>query len=645
MAFCFWRLGYARPHGLWALVSVGLVFIPLLALIISGVWQAWRGPQRLAACGWMLVGVTPLIWIAVFGMELNIKAQAREPLTLTAPVRMIAAWSCALLDLQARWKYPRWTHGRHLVQIDSGEVAEAEQLVHKMDEHLARMASLLEQPMPNVELAWVRGSLVRHDARAVLAWGLCGRDGEPAELTGLDRHEMAHTLITMLGGPDQDPPFVLVEGWAESQSADRDVQITHLADMYEAKRTYTLEELVGPAWYGTGQGPVYWEGGPLVHYLMERFEGEKFFELYTGVRQPTFHHDCERILGVSWKQMEEDFWIWVKNEARQVQEDFNAANPVVEPDPSPTKLEFAEGVNPQDWHDLVTAYRSARPGAKQSLPKDLAVLIEMDRTVTDKETGNVEQSFHSELRGDFVGDHFWVIDNSDGTEQILLLTEKEAASLRGRRGIWHGKSGGIQDAADVRSWMVNVFQSFSMIGDLDNWLRTPAEWWSKDQHVVTDLRRPAEASDEPWIVTFEWESESDPGKHRYRIELQPSLDWAVTRSMTEQVGERRSIVTYEYQRLGGQIVPRTTTAHFTGEHGKLVTRSQWRELNAQEREDLHRHVEQVARKGPTQPYHTSRQILSTAVVGIPLIGLLCLAISRLRENFNEDFEKTSVRPQ
>jgi hypothetical protein len=630
MAFCFWRFEYGRPHAAWAVLTIGLVVLPLIGLIGIGLWQIVRGPDRLRSLGWLCLGATPVVWLGGYFTELFILAESREPLRVNAWVRMTGAWSCCVLDLQARWKYPRRTPGEHVVLIDDGSTPDAEQLVRVMDVYLELMAAILHQPMPATELAWVRGSLVGQSGRAILAWALCAHGEPAAELTPLDKHEMAHTLITMMGDADQDPPFLLVEGWAESCSADRNLQITQLADMHEAKRTYSLEELVSPDWYGTGQGPVYWEGGPLAHFLLDRFGGEKFFELYHGVRQPTFHADCQRILGTSWDELEKEFWPWVKEEAQRIQEEFNATNPVVEPDPSPTELKFAKGVDLQNWNDLVSACRSARPEANQHLPKDLAVVIELDRVNTDEEKGLVDEHHHLELRVDFVGERFWATEKTSyGTEQVLLLTDDKSAVLRlGRRGGWQGRSGGIQYAADVRAEMMSTFHMFSMFDGADNWLVPLAKWWSKDQIVLTECRRPAEGSGDPWTVTFEWQTESDPGKLRYQLELQPALEWAITKSVSEKEGERRSTSTCEYQRLGDKIVPLAAHTHFVGIRGELTTRSRWRVLSDQERQELHNYVEQVVAAGPARPHQWLRMLLSTVVVLVPVLGLSCLIISQ-----------------
>jgi len=121
-------------------------------------------------------------------------------------------------------------------------------------------------------------------------------------------------------GPDQDPPAIFTEGWAESQSRNRADQIRGLAKGRREGRAYSLQELVKPAGYDQVSAAycAYWEGGPLVHYLMHRYGPGTFFRLYRDVRRETFHDDCRAILGDSWETVEEGFWKWVEAEDKSL---------------------------------------------------------------------------------------------------------------------------------------------------------------------------------------------------------------------------------------------------------------------------------------------------------------------------------------
>ena len=58
----FWRVGYVRPHVVWGLLSLALIFTPMTWLAVCVVWGSVRGPWRIRAVGWLLVGATPLVW-------------------------------------------------------------------------------------------------------------------------------------------------------------------------------------------------------------------------------------------------------------------------------------------------------------------------------------------------------------------------------------------------------------------------------------------------------------------------------------------------------------------------------------------------------------------------------------------------------
>jgi hypothetical protein len=174
---------------------------------------------------------------------------------------------------------------------------------------------------------------------------------------------MAHVAITALGSVDQDPPMVSCEGWAESQSKVRTDLILMLARMRAYEVTYSLQELVGPDWYGRSSGPVYDHGGPLVVYLMEHYGPEKFLSLYHGVRQATFAADCERILGESWPTVEQDFWKWLPQEATRLASEKRSKKPRMEKTAKDVVL--AKPVNERDWQAIVDGYRAAWPKRPQ----------------------------------------------------------------------------------------------------------------------------------------------------------------------------------------------------------------------------------------------------------------------------------------
>ena len=76
----------------------------------------------------------------------------------------------------------------------------------------------------------------------------------------------------------------------------------------EAGRTFSLEELVGPALVRPPRVPGVRSGRALVDYILRQFGPERFVELYATRHPATFAADCQRILGVSIDQLDQDYW-------------------------------------------------------------------------------------------------------------------------------------------------------------------------------------------------------------------------------------------------------------------------------------------------------------------------------------------------
>ena len=260
--YVFWRMDVAQPHGGWAIATLLTTVGPTLGLLVHLSVQCRRRTCGAPLIAWTLIGVTPALWFGLYwlGLWYQMKVQNSRP-GPTVASRVASTWALSMFELNAWWKFSRRVHGRHVVLIDHGQTPSAQRLVDEMDLHVENMAKSLGTDPPQQSIAWVRGSMFGEDGRASERWALCGRDGDPGELTALDRHEVAHALIFMLSGPDEDTPLLLVEGWAESQSVDRDEMIQKLANRYLFDRHLTLDELVQPPWYNCSHWPVYSHGG------------------------------------------------------------------------------------------------------------------------------------------------------------------------------------------------------------------------------------------------------------------------------------------------------------------------------------------------------------------------------------------------
>ena len=73
----------------------------------------------------------------------------------------------------------------------------------------------------------------------------------------MDRHEVAHCVLTSHCSSGMDPPTVLTEGWAEAnQGSDPIEQADFLRAQLENGSGLALRELIGPNWCDPAQAPV-----------------------------------------------------------------------------------------------------------------------------------------------------------------------------------------------------------------------------------------------------------------------------------------------------------------------------------------------------------------------------------------------------
>ena len=619
----FWRVGYLRPHALWGLLSLVLMFTPMIWLAASALRRIVCGPCRLRAVGWLLVGATPLVWICAYLTELNLQARTRT-FTLTAPARVTLVWLSSMMDIEARRRYSRWTRGRYAVLMDDGQTPTPEKLVAEMDNHIQVMSDLLGQPVPEMEFPWVRGSLFGLNRLSIAPWALCGQGRNPGELTDLDRHEVAHSLINALSSPDGHPPSLLGEGWAESQSWDRNEQIRNLAKKRQEGLTCSLQEMVGPDRYHRG-GPAYWEGGPVVNYLMERYGPKTFFRLYSGTREDSFHDDCQAILGDSWETVEEDFWKWIEAEKELLPE-----ADVDQPDAAPAvDVELAQSVDPADWQALVEGYREANKDS-EPLPSNTAFVIETERAETDVEAPDLAKRTEHEFRAVFEDGQFWIFENfASSVGWFLMATTERCANLhRNESGSFDGwvKGGWGRDAARLQaSELLSIYRR-----EADPAYSLPLRenpWAIEATCQIERVVRPTEGRTGRWTVWFTRRQAKYGTETRCEIELDPGQRWWITRSV-KRAGEWRSEMTAESERVGDAFIPVTLHIRFARDRGERNVRWRVRPMLEGERQELKQRIEQAARRGPRVAYQRLRHFLLVIVIACPLGGVTLLGITR-----------------
>lgn len=624
-----WRGGVLRPHGLWAAAGITLMLLPLAALAVVAVRRLWTGRRRLAGLGWLLIGATPLVWVAGYYAHLIVVATSRESLRLDTPLRIAVAGALTYFDLEARLRYPRWTHGRHATLMDRGETPDAERLVLEMDRHLEAMAGLIGRRPPDCRIAWVRGSIFGMNRRAMHAWALCGRDEPTAELTGLDRHEAAHSLITLLAGPDHDPPMLLVEGWAEYHSEDRTDKLVYLHKRRREETAYPLRELVKPRWYGRSAGPAYWQGGPLVNYLIERFGAEKFFELYAGVRRPTFDADVERLLGESWDELDERFWRWVELQGSAL------AKPEDDPeDAGAPRVEFADGVDRAEWDRLIAGVREAG-ATHRELPSEgaYAAVIETipaaDSPSAEATTQRVDMVFEEEA--------FWCRWVARENETYLV-----AVTPNGSTHLQHEADGTLSgqvndqgarlDALAMASYLYKDCFAAGVSNSLLPWREASAEGrvWRIDA-----LEPPNSPEEGLWDVRLTRLSKgdqdpTDESEHiPSRLVIDPRLSWSPVVSESSLVGEWTRSTETRFERLGNRLLPIESVTRVEYPDRSYSTRYAVRELTPAEAEGLRAEIDQAIRRGPTPKRLGVRRAISVATIGTPLLGLALLGLGAI----------------
>lgn len=628
VSFVFWRLiGVSRPHAAWAVVGLAIVFGPLLVLVACAVRRFILRAGRVAGVGWLLVGATPVVWCVCYYALLMVRAEARESLRFDLPFRVAISAALPYLDLEARVRYPRQTHGQHVTLFDDGNVVDVEQVVVAMDHHLEGMAELLGQPLPAGRLGWVRGDLLGMEGRCIVCWGICNEHDGNGELTTLDRHEMAHALITVLAGPDWDAPMLLVEGWAEHRSADRNEQLTYLARRRRDREIYSLQELIEPEWYGRSSGPAYWQGGPLVHYLIDRFGPQKFFELYTHVRRPTFSEDAAAILGESWEETEAAFWDWVEVEAALIE---SSAQELLE-GPKAPKIELAQDVNSALWEELLAGVRGAHEDVADFLPQNIA--FEMVTKSTDANLSDDLPRNTQRFRAVFSDSGFWIIKRWQSGEQIFLASDNDDTSIylwQSNDGSLTGKVNDFSARRDARRSAANLYSTYHVSAAPNIPWKTSSQLGEVSWRVDR-IEKPTPESDAPWIVELtSWTKDDDlPTTHWYEID--PNSEWAEVRTNASQANQWESTRERTYKHFGDHYLLAHSTFHVDQKDGVVFeSTTTLRLLSTEEQREVKAEVERIGQLGPTLHTSTIRQAIRVAVLGIPLlaIGLRSKAVNR-----------------
>jgi len=302
--------------GIWKtnpILAVGLavlMFAAGLGLVIAATIRLIRGPRRDRALAGLLVGTAPF-WFLAGHILMAMRSAFNLHVPPGWPSKVFSPLAQPLLDLEARWFYPERTTGRWVTMVGA-KASDARALVAAMDRHVEASMTRLDQST-TWPIVWYRGPIfgLRQCAIYDMAIGSPvglyqrGADG----LSELDRHEVAHCVITRNYTARSDPPRVLMEGWAQANQGTTAEELAYTAwNDLESGRSLTLRQLVAPDWYWYSGPAAYNQGAALVNYLLRVYGPERFLKLYTTCQQATFEDDCRATLGIGLDELDAAYW-------------------------------------------------------------------------------------------------------------------------------------------------------------------------------------------------------------------------------------------------------------------------------------------------------------------------------------------------
>jgi len=341
-----------HPHYLPVTVLLVALVAAGVALILGGLWRLILGPRRLRALTCLLIGLAPLLFFAghfLYGLKVGYS----RDIPLDLPLKMLVPFGESFFDLLTRFLYPVRTGGETVVMI-AEPMPGAPGQVAAMDRHIKAVRARLGGVATNRRVHWVRGSLMGIGGHAIYGMCMGSRPGEqPADaegLTWLDRHEIAHCVLSSFMPTSIEPPSVLTEGWAQANQGDDEQAVAVRAlESRQQGQSIPLRELTGPVWYNRHHWPAYFQGAALVNHILRKHGPEKFLELFRTCGRTTFAGDCQRVLGVSLDELDGAYWADVEQLAG------NEATPV----DRLRGLKTRPPVTPAAWSAFVDEYLAA----------------------------------------------------------------------------------------------------------------------------------------------------------------------------------------------------------------------------------------------------------------------------------------------
>ena len=287
-----------------------LMLAALLGLVIAATVRLIRGPRRDRALVGLLVGTAPL-WLLVGHILMAMRPAFNRHVPPGWPSKILLPLGRPLMDLEARWFYPERTPGKWVTMVGAA-AKDARAQVAAMDRHVEASLARLDQSA-TWPIVWYRGPLFGLRECAIYDMAIGSKVGQYQRgadgLNYLDRHEVAHCVITKNYTARSDPPRVLIEGWAQANQGTPAEELAHTAwNDRKNGQSLTLRQLVARDWYWYSGPAAYHQGAPLVNYLLRVYGPEAFLKLYTTCQQATFEADCRATLGIGLDELDAACW-------------------------------------------------------------------------------------------------------------------------------------------------------------------------------------------------------------------------------------------------------------------------------------------------------------------------------------------------
>jgi hypothetical protein len=304
-----WRLEVLHPACIPFVLLVVVVVLAALTALSLAVWQLLRHGNRRTTWLWAGMTVVPLLLFAIpYETARRLWSERQVPHGWFGQISIVTAAS--LMEGQAAWFYPH-RHDTERLTMFYHELEHPQRDAEVMDRHVAYLAAKIGRPLRS-KIHWVRGSLIGQGNLSFFGLAL-GSTKSPVNWQqpdgNLDRHELAHAVITQQRPVTADPPMLLHEGWAESQSGvPRSNLVAACQQQHDHDPNLSVADLLGPKWYHRDSGPVYTYGGAFVDYLIRHFGAGKFVEVYNRCQMDTFEADFHAVYGEPLSRLETSFW-------------------------------------------------------------------------------------------------------------------------------------------------------------------------------------------------------------------------------------------------------------------------------------------------------------------------------------------------